>query len=113
MSSTTKALTGKSWHSTLARRSFQCQRALVEGGSFFLLCLRFWRGCRHGVLRLRRVRRMRLLHAAGWLDVEPHAEHSTFPEVGGFSAAYPPPCPRGDRGHEWCVFLIDHRDKDC
>ena len=61
ISSTTNTLTGKSWHSQAARRSFQCQRALVEGGSFFLLYLRFWRGLRHGVLRPLRARRMRVL----------------------------------------------------
>src|SRR5258708_21432758 len=55
MSSTPKTLTGKIWHSHFARRSFHCQRALVEGGSFFRLCLRFWRIFRYGVLRLRRV----------------------------------------------------------
>ncbi len=60
MSSTTKTLTGKSWQRKVARRSFHCQRALVEGGSFFVLCLRFWRGLRQGVLRLRRARRMRV-----------------------------------------------------
>jgi hypothetical protein len=37
MSSTTKILIGKSLQRKEARRSFHCQRALVEGGSFFLL----------------------------------------------------------------------------
>jgi len=53
-----------------------------------------------------------LLLARGWLDVEAHAEHAPFPEAGGFATPDPAPCPRGGRGHERAMFLIDHRDTD-
>src|SRR5260221_4310554 len=53
-----------------------------------------------------------LLLARRWLDVEAYAEHAPFPEVGGFATPDPAPCPRGGRGHERAMFLIDHRDTD-
>jgi hypothetical protein len=57
-SSTTTTLTGKTAQREVATRSFHCHLALVDGGSFLLLCLRFCRGCLQGVLRPLRVRRI-------------------------------------------------------